>query len=144
MRKTPVLSALLSLLLLSACQEKAPAPAPAAKAAPAVSDFSGPIDARGTEPFWAVKIRGTQLTFSRPDVPDLVAQAPGATIQPGSAVWSAPTSDGATLKVTLYVSPCSDGMSDVVYPMAAEVTLDRVTFSGCASKAGQAARTPAP
>lgn len=144
MRKTPVLSLLMSLPLLSACQEKAPPPPPPAAPAPVVSDFSGPIDARGTEPFWAAKIRGTQITFSRPDVPDLVAQAPGAAIQPGSATWSATTPDGATLKVALYVSPCSDGMSDVVYPMAAEVTLDRSTFSGCAGKPAAAPSATAP
>ena len=138
MRKTLVLS----LLLLSACQQKPPAPEP--PEAPLVSNFSGDIDARGTEPFWAVKIRGTQLTFSRPDVPDLVAQAPGATIQPGSAAWTATTPDGLTLKVSLYVSPCSDGMSDLTYPMAAEVTLDRTTLSGCAAKTAQMPRERAP
>jgi uncharacterized membrane protein len=132
----------LSLLLLAACQQEAPVQAPASKAAPktAVSDFSGDIDARGTEPFWAVKIRGTQLTLSRPDQPDLVAQAPGAAIRPGTAAWTAKTPEGATLKVTLYVSPCSDGMSDLRYPMAAEVALAGVTYSGCAAKTAQMPR----
>jgi uncharacterized membrane protein len=136
MRKTLVLS----LLLLSACQKEPDAPAPATPAGPTRSDFSGAIDARGTEPFWAMKIRGTQLTFSRPDMPDLVAQAPGAVIQPGSAAWTAKTPDGASLKVSLYVSPCSDGMSDTSYPMSAEVTLDRNTYSGCAAKTAQMPR----
>lgn len=143
MRQTLWLSLPLSVLMLAACQKKAP-PAPEPEPAPQVSDFSGNIDARGTEPFWAVKIRGTQLTLSRPDVPDLVAQAPGASIQPGSASWTATTPEGATLKVALYISQCSDGMSDVTYPMTAEVALDRTIFSGCAAKAGQLARQPAP
>lgn len=139
MRKTLVLS----LLLLSACQQEVtptkPPPPPLPRTA-TVTDFSGDIDARGAEPFWAVKIRGTQLTLSRPDFPDLVAQAPGAVIQPGSGVWTGKTVDGATLNVTLYVSPCSDGMSDLRYPMSAEVTLDRTTYTGCAAKTAQMPR----
>ena len=139
MRKTLVLC----LLLLSACQQEAPPakpPPPPTPRAATVTDFSGDIDARGNEPFWAVKIRGTQLTLSRPGLPDLVAQAPGAVIQPGAGVWTGKTADGATLNVTLYVSPCSDGMSDLRYPMAAEVTLDRTTYTGCATKTAQTPR----
>jgi uncharacterized membrane protein len=132
---------LLSLLLLSACgRETPPAPPEPEAPPPTISDFSGAIDARGTEPFWAVKVRGTQLTLSRPDAPDLIAEAPGATIRPGTATWTGKAADGTTLKLTLYVSPCLDGMSDLRYPMSAEVTLPGVTYSGCAAKTAQMPR----
>jgi uncharacterized membrane protein len=34
--------------------------------APVAAGFSGDLNALGTEPFWAVTIRGDGLTFSRP------------------------------------------------------------------------------
>ncbi len=135
----------LALLGLSACQPQAPdgAPAPAPADAPAAAisptptagtttDFSGDIDARGTEPFWGLKLRGTQFTLSQLGQPDVVATAPGATIRPGQGAWTATTADGRTLQVTLFLSPCSDGMSDNAYPMTAEVRLGDVSLNGCA------------
>ena len=38
------------------------------------------------------------------------------------------------MTVTLYVSECSDGMSDLRYPMTAEVALAGETLRGCAIK----------
>lgn len=130
----------LCLLLLAACSPReagdAPSQPTAQAAAPArVTDFSQDIEARGTEPFWALKIHGGALTLTRPDQPELTAQAPGAKIVPGRAAWTAQAADGRTLTATLYVSDCSDGMSDVRYPMAAEVKLGSETFNGCAAKA---------
>lgn len=136
MRLTRLLALPLLAGLLTACGDK-PLPPAEPDTTPRASDFSGDIDARGTEPFWAVKIRGTQLTLTRPDAPDLVAQAPGAVIQPGSATWTGATPDGGTLKVSLYISPCSDGMSDLSYPMAAEVAVGTTIMGGCAAKTAQ-------
>lgn len=140
----------LGLLMLVACQPQDPtrttvaAPAPAAAredasaAAPATSDFSQPMTAIGTEPFWSLSIDGTQFKLSRPGEPDLSAQAPGAAIRPGQATWAAASADGQRLAVTLYVSPCSDGMSDRAYPMTAEVTLGSApTLRGCAVKTAE-------
>ena len=125
--------AILALLALTACQPQdptgAPAPppadAPVATGAPVmVSDFSQPMTAVGAEPFWSVKVDGTRFTLSRPGEPDMVAEAPGASIKPGQAQWVARAADGRSLAVTFYVSACSDGMSERAYPMTAEVTLD--------------------
>ena len=147
----------LVLLALAACQPQdpngkaAPPPAEAPAAAPvaenAPSDFSKPMTARGTEPFWSLIIDGTQFTFSRPGQPDLIAEAPGAAIQPGRATWIAKAANGAQLTVILYVSECSDGMSDHRYPMTAEVTLLNHTLHGCAAKTAEmptSLATPAP
>ncbi len=135
----------LGLLVLAACQPQNPtkvpatvpadAPASAATNAPTISDFSQPMTALGTEPFWSLSIDGTRFKLSRPGEPDVIASAPGAAIRPGQATWAATSDDGQRLAVTLYVSPCSDGMSDRTYPMTAEVTLGSApTLRGCAVK----------
>ena len=126
---------LLAVLAVTACSPKpeAPPPAPAPKAV--VGDFSKPLDARGTEPFWALSIRGTTLTLTRPGQPAMAATAPGAVIKPGEASWTGKTADGRDLKVSFYASTCSDGMSGHTYPYTAEVDVpDESPLSGCADK----------
>ena len=142
MRATAVLPL---LALLAACQPQAPdgkpAPPPADAPKPAMPsgmDISQPITARGNEPFWALTIEnGTKLTLKRPDHADVVAEAPGAAIEPGRAVWVAKAADGQQVTVTLYVSECSDGMSDARYPMSAEVALLNESLRGCAAKTAE-------
>jgi uncharacterized membrane protein len=145
------------LLLLGACQPQAPEgeaaqrpldappPAAAAPAAPVVSDFGQPLRALGTEPFWAVEVTdGTRLVLKRPDHPDAMFEAPGATISPGRAVWTARAADARTMTLTLFVSDCSDGMSDRRYPMTAEVELNGETLRGCAIPTAELAKAPRP
>jgi len=129
-------------LLFVACQptpaeEAASASRPAAAPPGQLSDFSQPMTARGNEPFWAVRIEGTRFTLLRPDTPPVVYEAPGARISPGVAAWEAKSADGRPLKLTLYVSPCSDGMSDFSYPMTSEVEVDGETLRGCAAKTAE-------
>ncbi|WP_156467050.1 MULTISPECIES: COG3650 family protein [unclassified Phenylobacterium] len=146
MKTTP---AALAALLLAACQpqdpEGKPAPPPAdapAAAAPAgtTMDISKPITARGTEPFWALTIDGKAFRLTRPGQPDLTAEAPGASISEGRAIWIAKTADGRQMTVTLYASQCSDGMSDLAYPMSAEVVMLNEELRGCAAKATELPR----
>src|SRR5687767_6740738 len=95
----------LAMLALAACQPQDPdgqaaappadAPAAPVAATPAASssrgmDISQPITARGNEPFWAVEITdGAKFKLTRPDRPDLIAEAPGAAMSPGGATWVA-------------------------------------------------------
>ena len=141
MKRPLTILALLAPLVLAACQRKAPEPAPAAAETEApvtrVSDFSQPMTARGAEPFWALTLDGTHLKLTRPDKPDLVAEAPGAAISPGRAVWIAKAADGQQVTVTFYVGACSDGMSDHAYPMSAEVAVLNDTLHGCAAKTAE-------
>ena len=135
-------SLLVALAALAACRQQtaeAPAPEPEAPAV-AVSDFSQPMTARGTEPFWAVRVEGTTLTLLRPDAPELAFQAPGMAARPGEAVWEAKAADGQTLKLTIRVSECSDGMSDLRYPMAAEAEVAGQLLMGCAAKTSELPR----
>lgn len=143
---SPALAAALAALLLAACQPQdpdgkpAPPPADAPKPAAAI-DIGQPITARGTEPFWALTIEaGTKLTLKRPDHPDLTAEAPGAAIDNGRAVWVARTADGRQITVTLYASDCSDGMSDARYPMSAEVVMMNESLRGCAARTAELPR----
>jgi len=144
-----MMRALPFILLFAATAACSPKPAAAPPAPPppktVVSDFSRPLDARGTEPFWAVAIRGTTLTLTRPDQPIIIATAPGAAIQPGQASWTGKTPEGRELKITLYASNCSDGMSDHVYPYTAEVDMAGAsTLSGCADTVAALAKGPKP
>jgi uncharacterized membrane protein len=138
--------AVVALFALAACSPKpAASPPPAAPPKTVAGDYSRPLDARGTEPFWNVAIRGTTLTLTRPDQPILIATAPGAAIQPNQASWTAKTPDGRELKVTLYTSTCSDGMSDHVYPYSAEVDVPGESpLSGCADTAAALAKGKKP
>jgi uncharacterized membrane protein len=145
----------LAMLALAACQPQDPdgkaaeapadAPAAASAATPAPSssgmDISQPIRALGTEPFWALDITGgTKFKLSRPDHPDLLAEAPGSAMSPGGATWVARGAEGEQLTVTLKMGQCSDGMSDRKYPMSAEVVLLNETLKGCAVKTAEMPR----
>ena len=131
---------MVALLALAACSPK-PAATPAAPPKGIVSDFSKPMEARGTEPFWALTIRGTTLTLTRPNQPALTAVAPGAVIRPSEASWTAKTPDGREMKVTFYSSACSNGMSDRTYAYSAEVDLQGESpLNGCADTAATLAK----
>jgi uncharacterized membrane protein len=133
------------LFALAACSPKPVAKPPAPPPKTVVGDFSRPMDARGTEPFWNVAIRGTTLTLTRPDQPIIIATAPGAVIQPNQASWTGKSADGTEMKVTLYASPCSDGMSDHVYPYTAEVDVPgQTTLNGCGDTVAALAKGPKP
>jgi uncharacterized membrane protein len=97
------------------------------------ANFSQPIDARGADPQWGLRIRGVQMTLDRPNQPDVVAIAPGAVITAHTASWTAKMPDGRPMKVSVYASPCAEGTSEVKYPFAAEVVLpDTAPLNGCA------------
>ncbi|MFC3080483.1 COG3650 family protein [Phenylobacterium terrae] len=145
--------AVLAALILTACERPAPEPAPApaapaeAPAPPAAAtppalpaELQGDIEGRGTEPFWAVKVTGGQITLERPDHPTVAAGAGSVRAEDGAAVWEAATVN-PPLRVTARVQPgCSDGMSDLSYPLAVEVTVGGETLKGCGARAGEMPR----
>lgn len=143
--------ALAAAALLAACQPQdpdgKPAPPPAdaptagTPAAASGLDISQPITARGNEPFWALTITGGKsFKLSRPDHADITAEAPGAAMSPDGATWIARGAQGEQLTVTLRTGECSDGMSDLKYPMTAEVVLLNETLIGCAAKTAELPR----
>lgn len=151
--------ACLALLALAACSPPAasdmpaggatpPADAPAAAApvGPAVTgaDFSVPINAVGTEPFWGLEIRPGVLKLSGPDRADLIVQSAAPAVQAGTAVWQGQGGGGVALTVTLTVQPCSDGMSDVTYPYRAQAQTAKELLNGCAAPVDAWPKQPAP
>ena len=128
------------LLTLAACSDPAPTPPPApAPPPPAPSavfgglDLSQPFTVRGTEPFWVVAVTPQTLDYSGVDRPQQTAANPGPVISVGAAVYTVTTSLNNPLVVTLTVDPtCSDGMSETVYPLAAQVQIGSETLTGCA------------
>lgn len=134
-----------SALLLASCSkpaEEAPggadAPPPADAPAPApdpAAPFKVDFSASGTEPFWRVDIKGTDVTLSGPATetvaPPHTATNAGLAATEGAATW---TAQAGTTPVVVKVTKgdCSDGMSDLTYPYAAEVTWGAQTLKGCA------------
>lgn len=136
-----IAAALLSFIAagaLAACSQETverqdaaapPAPAPVL----AGVDLTQPVRALGTEPFWGLDIASTGLVYSGVDRPEQRADNAGPVIQGTSASWTATTDAGAELKVDLFATECSDGMSDRVYPLTARVEIGGETLAGCAA-----------
>ncbi len=129
------------LLLLAACDQLMPAPAPAPDPAPPPPatatvfgglDLSQPFTVRGNEPFWAVAVTSGTLDYNGVDRPQETAADPGPQITTTVATYTVTTSLNNPLVVVLTVGPCSDGMSDTVYPLNATVIRPGETLIGCA------------
>lgn len=105
---------------------------------------TGPLDlpavqALGTEPFWSAAVDGRCVTWSTPEDPA------------GTRLWTtyeqtggADRWIGALKGVRFELSirkgqPCSDGMSDTVYPLVAQVRLGEEVLQGCARPAARKA-----
>lgn len=136
MRRIALLSA---ALLLAACQPQAPggdpaaapADAPPTAAADAPGEFDRDLNLVGTEPFWAVHVRGAEMKLMRPDHPDLTIARPEPVVEAGKAVWK-----GAGFTISLQAAgPCSDGMSDRVYPYTADIDVGGEAMKGCGAPA---------
>lgn len=145
MRAAP---ALLVLLALSACGRSADttgsAPAAPADAPPSASpqapaaepkiEVGRAINLVGNEPFWAVKIRNSTLSYSAPDEEDFTTPPKAPEISERAATWIGER-DGRTLRVMLQLAVCQDGMSGMLFPMSAEVEIDGKVLHGCAAYA---------
>ena len=115
-----------------------PAPAPAPVVIGGV-DLSTQVRVSGTEPFWGIDMRPDALVFTGVDRVELWLANPGAVMQGEAAVIAA---EGLTL--TLKPATCSDGMSDRVYPLQAEVMLGTELLKGCANSQAALDAEPRP
>lgn len=100
---------------------------------PAASPLALPqrFTALGTEPFWAAKVDGARLTYSTPQ--DQAGRTISVTRRDSARVAVIEGMlDGRPLRLRIGAGPCSDGMSDVVYPFAVERTEGETIHQGCA------------
>jgi uncharacterized membrane protein len=88
---------------------------------------NGPFDYRaiGTEPFWAVTVRGSTATLERPDR----QSARFAVSRSDDAKAIRYVGDGFAM--TLTEGPCSDGMSDAVWSDRVQIAFGEGTLKGC-------------
>ena len=138
MRLTALAVSACILAALSACSsetsEPAPAPAPVEPAAVLAGvDLTKPVRVAGTEPFWAIELTGTEMVYSGVDRPEQRAPQPHPLVQGTVANYQATTTSGTKIAIMLAATECSDGMSDRVYPLTAQVKVGEEELSGCAA-----------
>ena len=131
----------LAALALAACSPPAETPDPSEPEAPAAPpvlagiDLTQPLHVAGNEPFWAIRMTGSEMVYSGVDRPEQRAPQGRPTMQGTMAVWETTTGAGNELKVTLSATDCSDGMSDRVWPLTALVEIGEERLMGCAATA---------
>ncbi len=140
-RLRPIAVLFASALMLAACGQEAPggadapppADAPPEAAAPAepAGQYAVDFGARGTEPFWRADVKGTTITITRPEPPEVVATNAALGTSGTTGTW---TAQAGTTPVVLTVTQaaCSDGMSDLKYDYTAELREGDVVLKGCA------------
>jgi uncharacterized membrane protein len=138
---------LLPALVLAACsRDERPAAPPAAPAEPAPVlagvDLTQPVRVLGTEPFWNIDLSGKTMVWTSMDGATASADQPDPVIHGTTAKFEAATADGEAFEVMLIATQCSDGMSDRLYPLVAQVKIGDRSLSGCA--ASRAALMTAP
>lgn len=124
-------------LTLVACGEK-PVEKPPEPEFPKVTTLGGVdltqrLSVVGTEPFWALTLTDESLVLERPDFED-------ETYPRHAFEKNDPTKEGEAraelitneISLTLTARKCSDGMSDRVYPLTAELTKGDELLKGCA------------
>lgn len=84
----------------------------------------------GTEPFWAIQIKGDKANYSNPEHPEGFAFTVARFAGNNGLGFTGTLFEGP-LAITLTPGQCSDGMSDRAYPYVATVALGDETLRGC-------------
>jgi uncharacterized membrane protein len=79
----------------------------------------------GTEPFWAVTVRGSTATLERPDKPPMRFAISRNSDDKAIRYLG----EGFTLTATQ--GPCSDGMSDTIWSDRVQIAFGEGTLKGC-------------
>lgn len=89
----------------------------------------GEVRAVGTEPFWGITVTpGQGLVFTEAGAPDPAREPYAAPI----AVDGGGLFKSGRMQFTVTAGSCSDGMSDIEYPMKARLVIGDRTLVGCA------------
>jgi uncharacterized membrane protein len=86
----------------------------------------------GTEPFWSIDVMPGRIEIQFPDDSKMIAPNPGPRLAGGKATWRTRSRDGIAVLIVLEPGPCSDGMSDVNYPLKATIRVGQGDLKGCA------------
>jgi uncharacterized membrane protein len=152
-RNTVAIAAL--TMLVAACGN-APPPAAAPPAAPAEADApiaepatrdpwadaeSRGIDFRavGNEPGWYLEVdyeRWMRILYAYGERQAMVPAVQPATT--GDVTTFDSSGDGHSIRADITPGPCSDGMSDLTYPLNVSVTVDGMMLRGCGRWLGSA------
>lgn len=101
----------------------------------------GELEARGNEPFWALRIAGDSARITTPAEPDGVPYMGGRWEHIDNTHWTYAAQRAAGPRDTLHVAvteaPCTDSMSGARYPFQVTVTRVSLTLSGCALEGRQ-------
>lgn len=121
----------------------------AAPEAPGCRDLlpDADVEARGNEPFWALRVDGTRASWITPEAPDGTGYANGSWARPEEGVWRFEARrDGADgveyLTLVLSEERCTDSMSGARFPFSARVERSGRTFEGCALEGRSAVADP--
>lgn len=128
--------ALLSLLALAACGpkiEKPPEPESTQVDSLAGVDLNAPLSVIGTEPFWSLSLTERDVTFERPGDDAQVFPRHLFEINKDKSGPKRAELLSNEISLTLIAQTCSDGMSDRVYPLTAEVNFGDEVLKGCAT-----------
>lgn len=131
MRAAPLCLACSAVLLLAACK---PSPSPVTEVADlqqAAPVFPQQLQALGNEPFWSVHADGGLLHWSSPDNIEGVG-VDALREQTADGLRYTGQMDGIDVSLLITARPCSDGMSDTVYPWTAHWTRGEAVYQGCA------------
>jgi uncharacterized membrane protein len=94
------------------------------------------FEARGNEPFWNVRITGSEAVFRSPEAPEGVAYGEGRwqVIEDGWRFDARHTgaAQKSALAVQVHPGRCLDGMSGARYPFRAVLQRDGLRAEGCA------------
>lgn len=119
-----------------------PPPPPPPPSAPA-SFLPAEFRALGTEPFWSAIVVPGKLVWSSPD-DEQATTIPVERSDGLAKVRLTGKLKGAALALEITQKPCSDGMSDRVYPFTAALTIGAEARQGCAISQDQLEREPKP
>lgn len=91
-----------------------------------------PFRAVGTEPFWAARVEGRCVTYSTPEDQQGVRVWTRYSDAAGGGTWIGQLG-GKPFEMRTRAEPgCSDGMSDKIYPVAVELSVNGEQRRGCA------------
>ncbi len=90
------------------------------------------IAARGNEPFWAVEVGETTMTWRQPSAPARIDLGAAQKESLDGAVRYRAASQEHRLELLIDTQTCQDSMSGELFAFAAKAILDDREFTGCA------------